>query len=204
MSPRLPIADSGFMVMATTVAPMAFAFFVMATRLWVSPEPEPTMKISSGSRFGVTVSPTTYASSPTCIMRMTNAFAIKPERPPPATNIFFACRMPATSFSACASSMSVRVCFSSSNISSAKPVVFMLYRYAFFDQLLDFLSFCAFVFFACDAAADDDQVRLCFDHFRQCLQFDAACNGYTGIFHDAFDGARSEERRVGNDRWSLG
>src|SRR5690606_6381009 len=125
-----------------------------------------------------------------CIMRMTKAFAMKPERPPPATNTFFACRMPATSFSACASSICARVCCSSARISSVKPLVFMLCCHAFFDQLLDFLSCCAFVFFASDAAADDDQVGLCFDHFWQCFQFDAACNGCLGIFHDALDGAQ--------------
>ena len=54
MSANLPIVESGLIVTATTVAPMLFAFLVIAAKLWVSPDPEPTITRPRPARCGST------------------------------------------------------------------------------------------------------------------------------------------------------
>ena len=59
-----PMRESGTMVRRAIRAPIAFAFSAMATRLVVSPEPDPMTRRSSAAALGVAVSPTTKAVKP--------------------------------------------------------------------------------------------------------------------------------------------
>lgn len=59
ISANSPMVDSGEMVIAATVPPKLLAFSARATKILVSPDPEPMINKSSFSKLAVTVSPTT-------------------------------------------------------------------------------------------------------------------------------------------------